>query len=160
MNMHNIPQQPAPVFDDGQSDQTMRVFRLPGTNLTVVVMVPPDMQPVVGIGVAEPGEPDSERARIDALCNALDNHRYRDKPGRRLTAHIPVPTLTERQRHVMNGLRQGLPAKQIASQLGVNVTNIYRDIESVLKKTNSKTTEQAIYKLAPRWMAEDVAAAG
>ena len=83
----------------------------------------------------------------------------RDKPGRRLTAHIPVPTLTERQCHVMNGLRQGLAAKQIASQLGVNVTNIYRDIESVLKKTHSTTTEQAIYKLAPRWMAEDVAAA-
>ncbi len=160
MNMHNIPQQPAPVFDDGQPDQTMRVFRLPGTNLTVVVMMPPDMQPVVGIGVAEPGEPDSERARIDALCNALDNHHYRSKPGRRLTAHIQASTLTARQRHVMNGLRQGMAAKQIASQLGVRVANIHRDIRLVLEKTNSTTTEQAIFKLAPRWLAEDIATVG
>jgi len=160
MNMHNIPQQPAPVFDDGQSDQTMRVFRLPGTNLTIVVMVPPDMQPVVGIGVAEPGEPDSERARIDALCNALDNHHYCSKPGRRLTAPVQIATLTERQRYVMNGLRQGLAAKQIASQLGVRVANIHRDIRLALEKTNSTTTEQAIYKLAPRWLAEDIATVG
>ena len=46
--------------------------------------------------------------------------------------------------------------ERIAAELNVNASNIHRAIKSVLKKVDSRTTEQAIYKLAPRWLVEEI----
>ena len=152
-----IEQQPPPSFNDGLPAQTIRAYRLPDSNLTVTVMVSPDMQPSVGIAMAGPGEFDAQLEGMKGLCNALDNARYADKPGRKLTIPAPSITLTDRERRVARALCAGQCKKQIAEQLGVSLNTVFGDVSQIRNKVGAKTNEQAIYLLSFSLLANDIA---
>lgn len=139
-----------PNITNGPGEKVTRMFHLSGTNVTVTILVSVNMPPVARR--ADKVDLERERARARAISNGL--MAILPTAGLNLPA-APIK-LSEREQQVMDGLRQGRVAKEIAAELNVNASNIHRAIKSVLKKVDSRTTVQAIYKLAPRWLVEEI----
>lgn len=147
-----LTQETRPNIFNGPGEKVTRMYHLSDTNVIVTILVSVNMPPVAGRSIAKPDKADLERDRARAISNGL----MAILPTATLNLPSAAITLSERELQVMDGLRQGRVAKEIAAELNVNASNIHRAIKSVLKKVDSRTTEQAIYKLAPRWLVEEV----
>jgi DNA-binding NarL/FixJ family response regulator len=74
---------------------------------------------------------------------------FQDPTGPRPTAAaapLPLPTLTPREREILNALAKGLLYKEIADQLGIGTTTVRTHLRSIYDKLQVQTRTEAVVR--------------
>jgi DNA-binding NarL/FixJ family response regulator len=97
----------------------------------------------------------SKSARRESLLTALrsvaQGNRYLpDDVARQLNVARVGPTITAREREVLNGIAAGLPNKQIASALDISEFTVKRHVSQILYKMSVNDRAQAVVEAIRR----------
>jgi len=101
----------------------------------------------------------SKSARRESLLTALrsvaQGNRYLpDDVARQLNVARVGPTITAREREVLNGIAAGLPNKQIASALDISEFTVKRHVSQILYKMSVNDRAQAVVEAIRRGLVQ------